>query len=546
MYRLMRLLMVLVLALVTAPAGASTTPPAPFDAALADVRTMVAATTDDWGLVVAVTDRTQMRLVATHGYADIDRLVPVLADTRFAIGSISKSFLAITLLQMADEGRFDPDAPIARYLPGFQPRSSYPPITGHALLTHTSGLPDYLQNVASMRFLITTLGATELRYAPGAHFWYSNAGYQLLGYAAERIDGQSYPLILKRRVLDRLGMDASSPQIDDRLRGQIAKSYVRAADGSRQEAPWFDYLAADGAIVSNAADMGRYARMLLARGDTPAGRLVSARAFERFTTPALDDYGYGMEVHDHGRLLAHSGSIAGFQAYLNVDLGNDFAVIFLANGPIDKVLRDRIIARLTEDAGGYPRPSDARALPPFAAPVDFGGKFVGSDRNTLVFSADPSGGLVLTDRDGALPLVRLARDMWGAYLTPRGPRTFRFFRNASGSITDVSEGASTYARDNSGGGVSPAPAGWNRLVGRYMTHGEEGPGVRILARHGQLMMAYVDSNAPPIPLTEDGEDRFRFAEPAYAPELLGFDTIIDGRAQRLVLSGVPLYRIDLP
>ncbi|MFD2500208.1 hypothetical protein ACFSTI_16875 [Rhizorhabdus histidinilytica] len=70
--------------------------------------------------------------------------------------------------------------------------------------------------------------------------------------------------------------------------------------------------------------------------------------------------------------------------------------------------------------------------------------------------------------------------------------------------------------------------------------------MRIFVRNGRLMMAYADSNAPPDMLAEDGPGRFRLAEPAYAPEELVFDTSIDGRAQRLRLSGVPLYRVDLP
>jgi CubicO group peptidase (beta-lactamase class C family) len=517
-----------------------------FSAALTDVRGMVEATTDEWGLVVTVTDRRQTRLVATHGYADIERRVPVTADTRFAIGSLSKSFLALTLLQIADEGHFDPSAPIARYLPDFQTRSTFAAITGHSLLTHTSGLPNYLPDVASMRFLIAALEDFEPRYAPGAHFWYSNAGYQLLGYAAERIDKQPYPLILKRRVLDRLGMRATDPQIDARLRGRIATSYVRAADGNRQEAPWFDYVAADGAIVSTAGDMSRYARMLLSRGDTPSGRLVSARAFERFATPVLDDYGYGIDVLEHGSVLAHSGSIAGFQAYLSADLGQGVAVVFLANGPIDTALRDRVIDRLRDGTGGSPRPPRESPSSAFASPASFTGRFVRSDRATLRFTADPSGRLVLQDRGDTLLLVRLARDAWGAYLTPTGPRAFLFFRDPSGTVTDVSEGVSSYAKENVSPATHPAPTSWIRFAGRYMAHGEEGPGVRIFARQGRLLMAYTDSNAPPIPLTADSHDRFRFAEPSYAPELLSFDTVIDGRAQRLILSGMPLYRIDLP
>ena len=100
--------------------------------ALDDVQAMVAAAPGDIGLVVAVTDRDRIRLVATRGYADIARKQKVTPDTRFAIGSISKSFTAIALMQMSDEGRFDPDAPIIDYLPDFHPRSKFAPITGHA------------------------------------------------------------------------------------------------------------------------------------------------------------------------------------------------------------------------------------------------------------------------------------------------------------------------------------------------------------------------------------------------------------------------------
>lgn len=510
--------------------------------ALDDVRAMVEAAPGDIGLVVAVTDRDSMRLVVTHGYGDIARKQPVTPDTRFAIGSISKSFTAIALMQMADEGRFDPDAPIARYLPDFHPRSAFAPITGHALMTHTSGLPNYLAHVASMRFLIAALGDFEPPYAPGAHFWYSNAGYQLLGYAAEAVDGLPFPLILQRRVLDPLGMTATAPQIDDRQRGRIANSYVRTPDGSYAEAPWFDYLSADGAVVSNAADMGAYARMLLMRGKTPGGRLISARAFDRFATPLLDDYGYGVDVLEGGRVLAHSGSIAGFQAYLFAHLDEGFAVVFLSNGPLDKALRERIARRLSKAEAGRDTAPPSSAWPDATS---FAGRFVGAEGRELVFKTNARAELALVDGDTVMPLTRLGKQAWGLHLTPKGPRAFLFFREGAGAATDVSEGVSAYVRQ--GTSVPPAhiPATYGSLVGRYAAHGEEGPEVRIFVRGGQLTMAYADASMA-TPLVEDGPGSFRFSEPAHAPERLAFDTLIGGQAQRLIFSGVPLYRIDLP
>lgn len=528
-------LLVLVCLLVGLGSGAAAQPVS--QAALDDVRAMVETAPGDLGLVVAVTDRDRIRLIATHGYADIARRQPVMPDTRFAIGSISKSFTAITLMQMADEGRFDSDAPIARYLPDFHPRSKFAPITGHALLTHTSGLPNYLAHVASMRFLVTALGDFEPPYAPGAHFWYSNSGYQLLGYAAEAVDGRPFPLILQQRVLDPLGMTATAPQIDDRQRGRMATSYVRTPEGGYAEAPWFDYLSADGAIVSNAADMGAYARMLLARGDTPAGRLISARAFDRFAAPVLDDYGYGVDVLEGGRVLAHSGSIAGFQSYLAANLDKGVAVVLLGNGPIDKALRERIIARLSE--ARIDKPASSAAAWPDAA--SFAGRFAGTDGRDIVFEADASGGLAVIEGRVTSPLTRIGKQAWGQYLTAKGPRAFLFFRDPAGAVTDVSEGAASYAKQP----AAAAPAAYRALVGRYAAHGEEGPGVRIFVRSGELAMAYADAGNA-TPLIEETPGRFRFAKPAHAPEWLSFDTVIAGQAQRLTFSGVPLYRIELP
>lgn len=509
----------------------------PMQAAVQDVRAMAAA--EESGLVAVVTDRERVLATVAHGHADLARRTPVTGDTRFAIGSISKMLTALTLLQIADEGRFDPEAPIARYLPDFHPNSPFAPITGHALATHTAGLPNYRADVASMRFLIQALNAQEPAYSPGSHFWYSNSGYQLLGYAAEQIEGLPFPLVLRRRLLDRLGMTSSAPQIDARMRAIMATSYVRTPEGELVQAPWFDYLAADGAVVSTGSDMAALARMLLARGQAPSGRVISPRAFERFSTPALDGYGYGVDVADGGRVLSHTGSIAGFRAYLEAHPGEGLAAVVLANGPLEG--RERIAARLIEGAGGRPKAAAPPRKTPSRDPALFAGRYVGAGGKALTFTTDGKG-LAL----GGARLDRLGRDTWGLYLTPSGPRTLRFFRDASGAVSEVWEGADGYAR--AGGGRAPAetPDAYRVLIGRYAAHGEEGPGVRILARDGILLMAYADSDAPPTPLREIATGLFGFTEPDYAPERLAFDTIMAGKAQRLMLSGAPLYRIELP
>ncbi|WP_374524944.1 serine hydrolase domain-containing protein [Sphingopyxis sp.] len=521
-----------------APAVAQEGGGADREAALADIRAMVDGASGDSALVVAITDRDRSIMVAAHGYADIDRGIAATADTRFAIGSISKSFAAVALMQMADEGRFDPDAPIARYLPDFQVRSRYAPITGASLMSHTSGLPNYLANVASMRFLVTALSGFEPRYAPGEHFWYSNSGYQLLGYAAEAVDRRPFPTVVQRRILDPLGMTATAPQIDDRQRRQMATSYERAPDGDLVVAPWFEYIAADGAIVSNAPDMTAYARMLLARGGTPKGRLLSDRAFSRMITPVRDDYGYGFDIAEHGEMLSHTGSIAGFQAYFAVHLEQGLGIVILGNGPADRALRERIVARLF---GIGPKPVPDLT---WRGVESFAGHFVGPGGKALEFRPGPSGDLLMDDGATVLPLARIGREGWGAHLTPAGPRAFLFFRDVSGAVSEVVEGDATFVHADVPR-APMAPASYGPFVGRYSAHGEEGPSVRIYARGAKLVLSYADSSLP-VPLAEDGAGHFRFETPAYAPERLQFDTVAEGKTQRLLLNGVPLYRIELP
>src|SRR5215467_3440489 len=87
------------------------------------------------GLALALTDRTQTLWVTTRGYADLKAKIPVTEDTRFAIGSIGKSFTSIALLQEHEAGRLDLDQPVTRYLPWFKVQSRYEPITIHHLLT---------------------------------------------------------------------------------------------------------------------------------------------------------------------------------------------------------------------------------------------------------------------------------------------------------------------------------------------------------------------------------------------------------------------------
>ncbi|MBS0613975.1 MAG: beta-lactamase family protein [Proteobacteria bacterium] len=258
------------------------------------------------GLVIGITDREKLRKVIVHGYADLKTRTPMRADSRLAIGSISKAFTSIALLQLADEHRFDVKAPITRYLPWLDIHSSYAAMTGRDLMSHTAGLPYYLADSASSRFAGLELKDFEPTYAPGAHWQYSNTSYQLLGYALESIVHGPLSSIIRRRVLEPLGMSSSSAIIDDAERTRMVVSYVRwPYDGRYVEAPWVEYTAGDGSIVSTVVEVSHGADWHVNRDF--AGPVTATGNYAAY----VGHYVYPGPEGPEGRVYIRNGELVG-------------------------------------------------------------------------------------------------------------------------------------------------------------------------------------------------------------------------------------------
>jgi D-alanyl-D-alanine carboxypeptidase len=231
------------------------------------------------GMTVALANRDGLLRVSTYGFADVKSRVPVAPETLYQIGSISKSFVAVALLQLHDEGKLDPHRPVASYLPWLEIASDYAPITAHHLLSHTSGLFNTVDNLAL--FTRGPLDRPWVGFAPGERFYYSNTGYLLLGYLLEELDKRPFAEAIRARVLGPLGMAASEPVITSEARGRLAVGYrpfnddkVFAQGEQLAEAPWFEFGHAAGSVAATPADMGAYLQMLLNRGRGPQGRLL--------------------------------------------------------------------------------------------------------------------------------------------------------------------------------------------------------------------------------------------------------------------------------
>jgi D-alanyl-D-alanine carboxypeptidase len=515
------------------------------------------------GLVIGVTDRHQVRMVIVHGDADLKAHVPLTANSRLAIGSISKAFTAIALMQLAQEHRFDPNAPISRYLPSFAIRSRFRPITGRDLMSHTSGLPNYLPDSASSRYAVIELHDFEPTYAPGTHFWYSNTGYQVLGYVLENIEHDRYPRIIQRRVLQPLGMSATSAVIDDAQRAHMAVSYSRwPYTGDDVEATWFEYTAGDGSIVSTVADMCAYMRFFLNRGMGDRGRVLSEASFATLTTPVLNDYAYGLEIHHdkQGHLvISHWGSIAGFEAEVEAHMDEGFGMVFLSNGGIGETLKDWAVQAVTAAFDGTPMPkppvrkADAAQadLAGYAGHYRLAGSGTGGGAAAGLDIQFARGQLFLASEHGDVPLEPMGADLFRVAGDASDGLPFVFFRSGpdgQGRVTDVSHGAQWYVSGRFPEPIRPpAPKAYAAFVGHFVNNGPEGPVARVFVRNGRLMALLSEDDGPAAePLEPIKAGVFRVGKAAYSPERARFDTLVDGQALRLFISGVPLYRKDTP
>ncbi|WP_269856755.1 serine hydrolase domain-containing protein [Streptomyces sp. RPT161] len=260
-------------------------------------------------------------------------------DVQYRIGSLTKSFVAVLVLRLRDEGLLDLADPLERHLPG-TPAGA---LAVHQLLAHTSGLaaetpgPWWERTPGELRpDLVDVLGEQPVRHPAGRRFHYSNPGYALLGALVARLRGAPWGEVLRREVLEPLGMTRTT------LLPQAPHA------GGFAVHPWADVMlpepledtgvmAPAGQLWSTAADLCRWAAFL-ATGDDKVLAPATAAEMRRPATEPNDrewtaGYGLGLQlIRRDGRLLyGHGGSMPGFLASVWVSEADDVAAVTLAN-----------------------------------------------------------------------------------------------------------------------------------------------------------------------------------------------------------------------
>ncbi|HEY8537389.1 MAG TPA: serine hydrolase domain-containing protein [Steroidobacteraceae bacterium] len=278
---------------------------------------------------------------------------PISADTHFYGGSLSKAFTAAAVLQLAENGLVDLDAPVKNYVPEFRtrdPRATE--ITVRQLLNHTSGLTNAtyrewrLPQPIDLETAVARLSSAAM-IAPGESFNYHNPNYAVLARLVEKVSGQEFGVYLRERIFVPLGMtNTSTVDHVDEARDGAAKGHIRLFGRFFPiSSPKF-FVNGAGGVLTTPRD---YSIWLLAQrreGEGPNGfRVLSAESVQASHTPGPNAGEYGFGWNRRGRRVGHGGGLPNHAAFAALEGCNAIAV-FAPVVPVAAPLREIALSGL--------------------------------------------------------------------------------------------------------------------------------------------------------------------------------------------------------
>jgi len=308
------------------------------------------------GAVLVVVENGELWCQRGYGEARPGGEIPGV-QTPFMIGSLSKSFTALAVMQLVEEGRIGLDNPVQQYLPWFQladPQAAAA-ITIRHLLNQTSGIPAWVGEIQLADFNNDAdeverqrrfLEAVQVERPAGSGFEYNNANYNLLGAVIEAVSGGSYAEYVQANIFAPLGMQHSyAYKADAQQHGlAVGHRYWFGLPVAAPDLPQSELSLPTGQLISSAEDMGRYLIALLNGGSSAGNRILSEEGVAVLHTGAAEVQQMGMSFGRYGmgwfvdeidgtRLLWHSGTTPDFGAFMALlpERNSGFILLFNAN-----------------------------------------------------------------------------------------------------------------------------------------------------------------------------------------------------------------------
>jgi CubicO group peptidase (beta-lactamase class C family) len=315
------------------------------------------------------------------GLADMEWNVPNRPDTKHRLGSITKQFTAMLIMQLVEQGKLKLDVPISTYLPDY-PKKNGDVITIHHLLTHTSGTPNmtsfpgFIRNISHNSYnpaqLVNLFADSTLQFVPGKKYAYSNSGYILLGFIIEKITGKSYEQVLQENIFTPLKMQNTGYDHRSTLLKNRASGYEK--NGSRYVNAGFIDMSvpyAAGSMYSTVEDLYLWDQALY------GNQLLRKENIDLLFTkhiPAGENsyYGYGWGIgkiplgntQEQIETIGHGGGINGFNTQITRILSDKTFIVILNNtggAPLNE-MTNVIAAIIYDKSYNLPKRSVAYSL----------------------------------------------------------------------------------------------------------------------------------------------------------------------------------------
>lgn len=304
---------------------------------------------NDPGLCILIKHKGEIMYSRSKGYAQVSNMLPINTDTQFRSGSISKSITALAIMQLVEEGKLNLSTKLIDVL---QPLpATYDNITIEHLLSHQSGLLDYiddnndlssLDNLTSKNILniIPGSGLENLQFSPGSSADYSNTGYALLALIIEKIGGLSYPDYLKQNIFEPLGMSNSFVIWENEHLGDKGDNYALSFGTNLKVKGINSLIYGANGVVSTAEDLMILADAITQYQVVNEASLTEMRS-KRSSITEIADYGLGWmlgcgqywhtskysDVNDYW----HMGGFDGYRTILSINPNLELKIVILTN-----------------------------------------------------------------------------------------------------------------------------------------------------------------------------------------------------------------------
>jgi len=495
------------------------------------------------------------------GYQDPARKIPATADTVFRVGSVSKLFTDIGVMQLVGEGKLDLDAPVTTYLPTFHPINPFGgAITLRELMSHRSGLVReppvghyFDTSEPSLQATVESLNQTTLVYAPGSQTKYSNAAIATVGYVLQTVSGQPYADYLHTAVLLPMGMTHSSFKPEPALISRLADAQMWSYDSLSFSAPKFQLGEGPaGCMYSTVGDLGRFLSVLFAAGQSGSTQVISPKALDEMWTPQFAGasrmkvgLGFMLGTFEGERQIGHGGAIYGFATQVAALPDRKLGVIVIStadgsNAVVNHIGDDALSLMLSvREHKPLPQLPSTTVIPVVVA-RKAAGHYVGSGE--VVDLEERSGHLFLSrPQGGALEELKAESDEWirdGRVAYSENPIVFTGDGSASDTLSVDGKGLHREAVAM----PSDAPKEFAELIGEY---GWDFDKLFVFEDHGKLsvLIEWFDD----APLEQVSRDTFKFAASGlYQDESAVFLRAADGAVTGVRVGGVLFPRLTTP